>query len=40
MTTLADEIKGLMDIGHSLEQATELAIVTRRQHPAGQIVLM
>ena len=31
MTSLAKEIKGLMDLGYSLERATELAVGDRKQ---------
>ena len=34
MTTLADDIKALMDLGISLERATELAVVDRNKVPA------
>ena len=39
MTTLADDIKALMGLGHSLENATELAVADRKRlatlKPAG-----
>ena len=34
MTTLADDIKALMDLGISLERATELAVADRNKVPA------
>ena len=34
MATLADDIKALMDLGISLERATELAVADRNKVPA------
>jgi len=31
MTTLAEDIKALMDLGHGLERATELAVADRKR---------
>jgi len=31
MTTLAEDIKALMDLGHGLESATELAVADRKR---------
>jgi hypothetical protein len=39
MTTLAEDIKALMELGHGLERATELAVADRKrttQPPATQ----
>jgi hypothetical protein len=36
MSSLADDIKALMDLGHSLESATELAVADRNRTPATQ----
>jgi hypothetical protein len=34
MTTLAEDIKALVDLGHSLEIATQLAVADRNRTPA------
>ena len=36
MTSLASEIKSLMELGHSLERATELAVGDRKQSSSEQ----
>jgi len=36
MTTLADDIKALMDLGINLERATELAVADRNKVPTTQ----
>jgi len=36
MSSLADDIKALMDLGHSLESATELAVADRNRTPTTQ----